>query len=580
MYYCRAMMIAAISLLGLLLVAVFARYPGLLVVPALAVMWRFAQKKYALTAHGTARWAEPDELKRAGMFGGVGLPIGYVKVWRPGFWKSLEGLFDKSVPSAEACLNLMLSMRRIQTVKPASEMVWLNAVHTAVFAPTRAGKGVSLVVPYLLSCRDSCVVIDPKGENAKLTYKARKAMGQKIVILDPFKVVAGKPSTFNPLDAIDHESPTALDDCRALAREMVVRTGNEPDPHWNDSAEAFITAMMAATLFMPKEERNLQTVRTLLTNPALRQKTIAAMCQASDWGGMLARLGNQVANYEGKELAGILSTANRHLTFLDTLNVADSTKASTFTPAELVARKTTIYLVLPPEYLDSQSALLRLWVGSMLRACVRGGAQERNLVRFVLDEAASLGQMKPLEDAVDKFAGYGVRLIFIYQAIGQLQKCWREGMDQTLLSNCSTVYFGTRDYVTAEQVSKQLGEETIVVTSGGTSDGGSNQHSNGESQSRSTSASWNRNDNWQQHGRALLKPEEVLTLNPRVAITFTPGMRPICTYLSRYFERDLGNGRWRQLRTTAEVWLTAALMLLLSALGTWIAATQPLWRTR
>jgi len=31
-------------------------------------------------------------------------------------------------------------------------------------------------------------------------------------------------------------------------------------------------------------------------------------------------------------------------------------------------------------------------------------------VHFVLDEAASLGRMDALDDAVDKYRGYGVRL--------------------------------------------------------------------------------------------------------------------------------------------------------------------------
>lgn len=203
-----------------------------------------------------------------------------------------------------------------------------------------------------------------------------------------------------------------------------------------------------------------------------------------------------------------------------------------------------------PEYRSG----VRLWVGSMLRACVRG-AQERNLVHFVLDEAAVLGQMEPLEDAIDKYRGYGVRLTFIYQSIGQLKKCWWERMDQTLLSNTSQVYFAVNDLATAEQVSKQLGDSTIVITSGGTSDGTSDQFSTGESHSRSSGSSRNRNDNWQQHGRALMRTEEVLTANPRMAFTFAPGVRPICTFLSRYYKRDSGNARWRSLQTTAEAWL-------------------------
>ena len=37
--------------------------------------------------------------------------------------------------------------------------------------------------------------------------------------------------------------------------------------------------------------------------------------------------------------------------------------------------------------------------------------------------------------------------------------------------------------------------------------------------------------------RRLLKPEEVTGLDPRIAITFTPGSPPIWTTLMRYFDR-------------------------------------------
>ena len=66
------------------------------------------------------------------------------------------------------------------------------------------------VLPFLLENRDSVVVIDPKGENAKLTAEKRRAMGQRVVLLDPFKVATQTPDCLNPLAAISTDSPTAL----------------------------------------------------------------------------------------------------------------------------------------------------------------------------------------------------------------------------------------------------------------------------------------------------------------------------------------------------------------------------------
>jgi type IV secretion system protein VirD4 len=202
-----------------------------------------------------------------------------------------------------------------------------------------------------------------------------------------------------------------------------------------------------------------------------------------------------------------------------------------------VKGKMTIYLILPPEHMRAASPLLRVWIGSLLRAVVRGGLQERNLVNFILDEAASVGHLQSVDDAVDKFRSYAVRLHFFYQSLGQLKKCFPEGQDQTLLSNVTQVFFAVNDLQTAEYVSNRLGESTIVVTSGGSSTGTSRQSSNkGDG---SSSYSKNESSNWSQMGRKLLKPEEVMGLSERTAITFTPGVAPIMTTLVRYYEESL-----------------------------------------
>lgn len=164
-----------------------------------------------LTTLGSARWADVNDLKRDKMLGGnSGLILGRIG-------KTLVRL--------------------------------PQAIHTAVFAPTGVGKGVSCVIPFLLTCPESCVVIDFKGENYKLTAEHRKRkFGHRIVVLDPHRMVTMKPDTFNPLDSIGKDSPLAIDECKALANALVVRTGEEREPHFNDSAEAWLTALLATVV--------------------------------------------------------------------------------------------------------------------------------------------------------------------------------------------------------------------------------------------------------------------------------------------------------------------------------------------
>ena len=97
---------------------------------------------------------------------------------------------------------------------------------------------------------------------------------------------------------------------------------------------------------------------------------------------MMARMGNQLTYFKDKELASVMTTTNRFLRFLDTLAIAESTTTSSFDPKELRNGKMTVYLVLPPEHMRAQSPLLRMWIGSMLRAVVRGGLQENEQGAF------------------------------------------------------------------------------------------------------------------------------------------------------------------------------------------------------
>jgi type IV secretion system protein VirD4 len=69
--------------------------------------------------------------------------------------------------------------------------------HLLTLAPTRAGKGVGTVIPNLLTVPRSVLVIDPKGENAKIAGEARKRFGA-VHILDPSASPACPPRPITP----------------------------------------------------------------------------------------------------------------------------------------------------------------------------------------------------------------------------------------------------------------------------------------------------------------------------------------------------------------------------------------------
>ena len=351
---CRGILIAFVIVAAYCVAHLFAIMGGgLLLLLALCALLRAAwRKRIALTAFGTARWAGERDIRRAGMTAGRGLIVGtlYETAERPSFIAATLGLINPSISSSEACNTFLRSI--FPKVKGNPPVVRLSrSVHTAVFAPTGVGKGVSCVIPFLLDCPESCVVVDFKGELAKATMERRRRMGHRIVLLDPYRMVTNNPDGLNPLDFISKDSPFAIDEIRDLSESQVIRTGQEKEPHWLDSAEAWISAATAAVVeYGDADDRSLQTVRDLLSDPKKMEIMIKLLCESESWEGMLSRYGFQLTHFKDKELGSTLTTVNRFLRHLDTLAVAASTKASSFDPGQLLSGKMTIHLVLPPEH--------------------------------------------------------------------------------------------------------------------------------------------------------------------------------------------------------------------------------------
>jgi hypothetical protein len=156
--------------------------------------------------------------------------------------------------------------------------------------------------------------------------------------------------------------------------------------------------------------------------------------------------------------------------------------------------------------------------------------------------------------------------------MGQLRKCWPGDQGQTLLSNTSKIFFAVNELQTAQFLSQSLGQETIIVESEGSNNGWS------RGGSKSSGASYSEGTNWGSSGgtstnrapqqRELLKPDEVMNLHPRTAITLTPGVRPVYTTLLRYYEEPAGvTGRRRTHAAPFRAFLTSLCLLAVGVLA-------------
>jgi len=341
-----------------------------------------------------------------------------------------------------------------------------------------------------------------------------------------------------------------LDQAKAIAESLVVRTGREQEDHWNDASELGITgALLYVISYAAPEDRNLNAVVDLLSDT---DSFVGMLQMMRDANGdlesvsghthaykLMKRYGNIMASWEDRELSSIRSSIGRHMAWLNSPLVENHLLASDFDPKDLVKDDVTVYLCLPPKYLSTLSRLLRLWVTSFYGAITECGAQEDREVLFMLDEAGSLGPLPALYSAITLGRGYGLRVWLILQSISQLKSLFpKDGEHQTVEASIDhKMFFGVRDYATAELVSNYSGTTTISVTSHTTSRGSSTTGGSvftSEKYSRSTNEGTS--ETRSETGRKLLMPDEIIQLPPDLAVILSKGVPPILAGLAKYYE--------------------------------------------
>jgi type IV secretion system protein VirD4 len=352
--------------------------------------------------------------------------------------------------------------------------------HCLSVAPTRSGKGVSLIIPNLLLYAGSAMVIDPKGENAWITAEyRRKGLNQKTMILDPWGEVnrrygekAGELETaarFNPLSILDPESEHYADDIAYLADALIINQGK--DPHWDDSARELVAGLIAYVVEHPdyREEASLPLVRVFLTKPAADICALAKDAQKFGHESVAARkLGRFVV--DSKEIASIISTALTQTAFLDSKTLAQNLEKSDFSFNDLIDGTATIYLVLPVDKLQTYGRWLRLMVSIGIRTVARNVRKLPLPVLFMLDEFGTIGKLSAVAQAYGLMAGLQMVLWAFVQDLVQLKRDYPEDWETFIGNSEAVTFMGVMDQFTAEYVSRMLGTTTVERISQGTAE--------------------------------------------------------------------------------------------------------------
>lgn len=443
--------------------------------------------KTTSTVHGSARWVEEQEIKRAGLYNSHGVVLG-------------------------------------QSIKSKEILKHDGPEHVLAIAPTRGGKGVGLVIPTLLSWQESAVIFDPKGENWQVTSGYRASIGS-CLYFDPTSL---NTHSFNPLMEI-RKGDLEVKDVQNIADIIVDPDGRlESRNHWQNAAHALLVGTILYVLYhYPR--KSLAGVVDFLTEPGVSfEDALSKMAKIEH--AVIKSVAQEMLNKHIEERSGVLSTAVSLLSIFRDPLVANATDEHDFSILAFrnSPKPVSLYLVLPPSDISRLRVLIRIMLNQMGRVLTEhmgteGSSKKR--VLFLLDEFPALGRLEFFESALAYMAGYGLKAFLICQSLNQLQKSY--GERNAILDNCHVrIAFANNDDQTARRLSDLLGEQTVVKEQTSLSGARFAMIKPSSSSSRI------------EFQRPLLFPSEINRLPADQELILVNGMFPILAHKVRYFNDE------------------------------------------
>ncbi|MEP3346338.1 MAG: type IV secretory system conjugative DNA transfer family protein [Litoreibacter sp.] len=452
------------------------------------------------TTFGSSEWADLDHMMERGLMGRDGIILGAV---------AIDGAVEE-VFSYKGDRHLLTS------------------------APTRSGKGVSHIIVNLLCYDGSVLVIDPKGENAMITAKAREDMGQEVRAVDPWGISGLPVARFNPLDWLDLGDVDAVENAMLLA-DALVQKDSHGDSFWQEEAKALLQGLILFVAFDEEFEgkRHLGTMRDLLLLSG-EELTSLFQLMAKSPHHIVRSTGARSLQKEEKLMANVLASAQAETHMLDSERLRESLSVSDFKFEDLKKKRMTIYLILPADRLGAFARFLRLLVQQAITVNARNIEDKpEKPVLFILDEMPALGRLTMVEQAFGLMAGFGIQLWGITQDLCQLRKVYGEDYESFIGNSGAVAYFGSPDKTSADYFSDMCGVTTVwnfssaVATAFSSSSGGSGGSSSSSSTDTDTRAATQ---------RKLAYPDELMRLKPNQQLILIENTNPIMATKIKWFE--------------------------------------------
>lgn len=452
--------------------------------------------------HGSAHWAEVDEVDATGLLGSAtrevsGTFVGSVM---------LDGNGETITPTNPVFpdrYSPRLAANGEQARDKEGRPLWdinpsvIKAIeylrddgptHTVVFAPTRSGKGRGIIIPTLFAWKHSAVVNDQKGENYALTAGMRKAAGQFVAKFQP-TCLDDSTACWNVLDEIRKFTLRDVADAQNIMAAITDPESKGMEDHWIARAWELLTALALHSVYYERD-KSLTGMALYLGDPAFESDTQMwnrmlqaehdpdGIMQWTDTSGnptkthpVVANAARAMLNTPDDERGSVLSTAKRCLTlFLDPI-IAKNTSRSDFLVRDLMTldKPLTVYYVPTEEDMARLQPLSRLFfmlivqrnTEQMKAVDGRMAGKYKHRLLMLIDEFPALRKIEVIQHGLGYLAGYGIKIMAVCQDLIQLVDIY--GENQSIVAGCHIrIAYAPGDDKTAERLEKMAGVTTVT----------------------------------------------------------------------------------------------------------------------
>lgn len=316
--------------------------------------------------------------------------------------------------------------------------------HIFLLAPHGSGKGVTFVLPTLLTLEESCIVHDIKLENYELTSGYRASIGHKIFVFNPLSLES-KTHRYNPLDFISTDTKQKVNDIQKIADLLISH---------KEAASKMLFVGIVLYLSAINGKKTLGEIARML-NRNLEQELSEGLKKIDKSNNEYCfEILSGFLNYSQDNKRDLIDKLRTSLYLWTNPLIDYATSDSDFDIASLKKSKTTIYVGLDPTDIDRLQPLMRLFYNHAFERLItasRFTEQDNAGVTVILDDFYTIGKLEKYAFAY--LRGYKVRLFAISSDIQHLEELYGKGETASIISDCNfKIFFASNDYKTVKYV--------------------------------------------------------------------------------------------------------------------------------